>query len=197
MTKFDQAAFELASAKCFQAAHKIDGVIASANDAKNNWAMLAMAGIVSNKLTIEQVQAQLISDYRLQVLKGDEQLEFDCETATISDCGSTIKGWYYDLKRVVSAGSEQMERVISGESLTSVRRETKPIQKQVKKSSNKPFEVDNKLSLSECITGLAYHVDNAMTNSDLALALASNEQLASLISKLTKLEAKVSLKLAA
>jgi hypothetical protein len=187
--KFDQKAFELASARCFHAANKIDGVIAATAQVKNNWAMLAASGIALGELTIEAVEKQLINDYRLQVLKGEAQQEFDCDSATIGDCGSTIKGWFYDLKRVIAAGSEHINRVVNGESLTTVRRDTAPRQQQ---AESNPKKAPDMATLSHAISSLNYHIDNAMADNALAHSLAANAQLADLVVKIAKLEAKVS-----
>jgi len=188
---FSREQFEIASARCFQAAHKIDGVIAKSADAKNAWAKLACEGIAAGQLTIEQVQAQLIADYRGQVLKGDEQADFDVSTAKIADCGNTIKGWFYDLKRVVEA--DQTERVIAGESLTTVRRDTKPRQSQKGKGKSAPKTVP----LNEAIAVVRYHVQQAMADNANANALAANSALADMVSDIAKLEAKVNANLQA
>lgn len=190
---FDRNAFEMASAKVFQAAHGIDKTIAKAADAKNAWAKLACEGIAAGALTLDQVKAQLIADYRGQVLKGDEQADFDVDNAKIGDCGSTIKGWFYDLARVVEA--EQTHRVIAGEALTTVRRTTKPKQEQ-KGKGKAPAKTTAKVkaempSLNAATAAIRHYVAAAKADSNLALELATNAELAAMVADIAALEQQV------
>lgn len=189
---FNIAEFELASAQALDSAFKIDKLINKSINVKQTWATLACQGILAGKLTLDDVQAQLIADYRGQVLKGKAQAEFDVTTAKISHCGNTIKGWYHDLATVVKAG--QANRVIKGEALTTVRRDTKPRQEQGKsKTTAKTSDTvkSNMPSLNEATAAIRHYVAAAKADSNLALELATNKELAAMISDIAALEAQV------
>lgn len=193
---FKIAEFELASAQALDAAFKIDKLINKSINVKQIWATLACQGILAGKINLEYVRAQLIADYRGQVLTGEAQANFDITTAKISHCGNTIKGWYHDLATVVNAG--QANRVIKGEALTTVRRDTKPRQAQgaAKTPAKTPAKTSatvksNMPSLNEATAAIRHYVAAAKADSNLALELATNSELAAMISDIAALEAQV------
>ena len=194
MAKFNKSAFLLASAKVGVHGRAIDKRNSDASTDVNTWAQMATAGIVAGKLTLDEVKAQLIDDYRLALPKA-QQADFDVESATIGDCGNTVKGWYYALARIVKAGDETMRRVCdNGEAFNSVARDTKPRQEQASKggkASPKVKQAKPLPTLAESIAALRGYIGAATGDNAKAIALANNPELAGLIGDIAKLQAKV------
>ena len=194
MAKFNNDAFLLASAKVGMHGRAIDKRNGQAATDVNAWAQMATAGIIAGKLTIDAVKAQLIADYRLSLPKK-EQEDFDVDTATIGDCGNTVKGWFYALARIVKAGDETMRRVCDkGEAFNSVARDTKPRQEQSGKGGKgapKAKQAKPLPTLAESIAALRGYIGAATADNAKALALANNGELAGLIGDIAKLQAKV------
>jgi len=188
---FTRKDFDLASAKVFQAGLVVDNAIISGADAKAAWATLAIRGIQANKLTVADIELQLKRDYMLQRLSGKEQAEFVPEEANIGDCGSTIKGWFYDLKRVIASGNEPMQRVANGEGLTTVRRACKPVQPSKKSKPAAPKAKATMPSLNAAIAAIRHNVALAKADNNLAMELASNPELSAMIEDITALDNQV------
>lgn len=191
---FDRNAFEMASAKCLQAAHGIDKTIAKASQVKVDWSRVSLLGIASGQLTLDQVKAQLIADYRGQVLKGDEQADFDIDSAVLKDCSPTVNSWFYELQRVVKAGPDTMALVTDkGYGLTKAARNTKPVQTQAKgKRAKTTAKVKAEMpSLNAATAAIRHYVAAAKADSNLALELATNSELAAMVADIAALEQQV------
>ena len=185
---YNKNAFLLASAKVLAAAFSVDKAIAKTASDVNAWAQMAVAGINEGKLTLADVKAQLIADYRFTLPKA-EQADFDPETAKLADCGNTIKGWYYALARIVDAGADTMARITSGEAFNTVARETKPKQAQAgKKSGGKAPTADKPVTFAQALSSLHYHLDGAIANGERAAEMAANPQVIAILGKLAQLE---------
>lgn len=185
---YNKAAFLLASAKVLAAAFTVDKAVAKVSGDVNAWAQMAIAGIGENKLTLDDVKAQLIADYRLTLPKREAEA-FDPDTAKLADCGNTIKGWFYALQRIVNAGADTMSRVTKGEAFNTVARDTKPKQAQTAKASASGGKQPAKpVTLAIALSSLHYHLDGAIANGERAAELAANPQVAAILGKLAQLE---------
>lgn len=191
--QYNHDKFLLASARAFGHAKGIDKAIARAQDDVNAWAKLAILGIKAGKLTLDAVKEQLIHDYRLS-LPAKEGEDFDPDSAKLSDCSSTVKSWYYFLVRIVNAGDAAQQRVLEGEGMTKVAKscQATQAQKKGKRAANKNGDKAKKLpSLNASASALISYIDAAMVNTDKAMELANNKQIATLVAKLAELERKV------
>lgn len=185
---YNKDAFLLASAKVLKAAFEIDTAIAKRADTVNDWAKAAIAGIDAKAITIDDVKTQLIIDYAMTLPKAQRD-DFDIDAAKIGDCGNTIKGWFYALKRIVSAGDTVTARISKGEAFHSVARDTKPVQAQAGKGGTKAPKVEDKpVNLAKALSSLHYHLDGAIANGERAAEMASNEQVILILAKLAQLE---------
>lgn len=189
---FDINKFQLSSAKVGQHGRGIDKANANAATDLNEWMAQCFSGILAGKLDLDSIKAQLIADYRLALPKA-EQEDFDVDAANIGDCGSTVKGWFYRMQRIAKAGNDTMRRVTdNGEAPTSVMRDVNPVQSQASKGGKaKAKKADALPTLAASVSALNAYVTAALADNAKAIELASNAELATLVTNLAKLNANV------
>lgn len=184
MTKavtFTARRYEAATVAFVEGCKAVDATFASKARAINNWASVSAAGIASGALTLKAVKEGLIARFP--------------KAETLSDCGNTVKGQFYALQRVVNGDAGQ--RLIAGEALNTVARDTAPVQQQAKgKRAAKPSKGKAKaraITLSDACAALVSWLNDGLTDIERAKELARNPDIAlvtATIGKLTQMVAK-------
>ena len=205
--KYTEKAFQLASAQVVAYANTMDKAVADGFAVRQAFVQQCLAGIQSNQLTLEQIEERIVSDFILALPVDEQDAARDTDDKSnryavrgLNNCGpfdadanrrvgGTIKQVYSWTKRIVSAGDSHVDRVIAGQSYIKVGKDTKPVQKQGNRTAT-PAAVQLPAA-SDCIKGLSAHLDVALEDDNIAMALASNSGLADIIAKIAALDVKV------
>lgn len=167
-------------------ANGIDRAIDKAAAVKQAFIVAALAGLKDGTLTIETLRGEMVQAHR------DTQTSRKASMAIggLNDCNPTWKSWFYDCKAIFDAGAA--DRVIDGEAATTVRRTMNakaPAKASTTASTDAPAV---KLpSLSSALAAINAAIGMALADNKLAVELAGNAELATLIANVGKLTAKV------
>lgn len=208
--KFNQEAFEIASAKVVAYANSIDKAIAGGFETRQAFAEQCLAGLKDESITLEVIQQRIMDDFILSLPKEEQESATDPESkkcvTSLNHCGpydtglgrrvaGTIKQVYHFIKRIDAAGSEAVDKVLAGESYIKAGKTAKPVQEQAKTKTDKGNDSGNEtktlVSLNDAATALTAYIDAAMADTDKAMEIATNPAIASLYEKLTALDSKV------
>ena len=163
---------------------------------RQEMAVYALSAMRSGELTLEAFREEMVNAWKAKLPKAKAK-----EVTSLKSCGSTYAGIYYDIRRVASAGKAHIARVVDkGESLTTVRRDTKATQPQATSKAKAKASGASKgkalPSLNDSIAALRHYIAVSMADNAKANALAANSELAALIADIAKLEKKVTANLA-
>ncbi len=161
----------------------IDATIASNAKAINAWAGMAASGLAMGSLTIDAIKEGLIARFP--------------KAETVKDCGSTINGRFYALKRCLN-DTAATARLIAGEALNTVAGQTAPVQEQAKgkrggKGGSKatPRPAGAGIGWMDAVVALNGWLSTATGDVELAKAMAASGELSAVIAKIGGLSAMV------
>ena len=161
-----------------EACNTIDATVASNAKAINLWAGVAAAGIASGAITLDTVKEGLVARFP--------------KAETLGDCGNTVKSRFYSLQRVIKGNAG--ERLINGEPLNTVARETAPVQEQkagkrAGKPGSKRASKGTVITPEKALEALHVWADCCLKDVEAAKSMAANVNLASLIEKVGRVSA--------
>ncbi len=161
----------------------VDRTIAKAEVAKNDMAKEVMPGLIDGTYKLDDFRADLLNAYKAKLPAKARNA-----VTSLNHCeSSTLKGWYHDVKRVYEAGLG--DKVVQGESVTSVRRATAGANPPKAKASTPAVPAPPAFAASLAAVNAA--ISMALADNTLAVAMAGNADLATLIANIGKLTAKV------
>lgn len=167
-----------------RAANGIDKAIDKAAAIKQTFTVEALAALKAGTLTLETLRGEMVQAHRDTLPSRKAMMA----VSSLNDCNGTWKSWFYDTKAIFDAGAA--DRVIGGEAATSVRRNmnAKPAAPKVAGDAAPAVKLP---SLSSALAAINAAIAMALADNKLAVELAGNADLATLIANVGKLTAKV------
>lgn len=163
----------------------VDRTIAKSEVAKNDMAKEVMPGLIDGTYTLEAFRTDLLDAYKAKL-----SAKARAAITSLNHCeSSTLKGWYHDVKRVFDAGLGH--KVVAGESVTTVRRETAGQNPPKAKAATITDAKATPPAFAASLAAVNAAISMALADNGLAVALAGNDGMATLIANLAKLDAKV------